>query len=162
MSEDGESKRKPEGDYEVGYCKPPKASQFQKGRSGNPRGRRKNAKSLRTLLMEALDEKVTVNENGGNRKISKREAAAIQIANRVAMGDPTSLRFAAYLIGELEERQEQESVAAAKGGARARVTARIDALAARIRAYHGLGPDEPAPLSKFATIPKGPPTQESQ
>lgn len=36
----GESaKRKPAGGYEVGYGKPPVHSRFQKGRSGNPRGR---------------------------------------------------------------------------------------------------------------------------
>ncbi|MDB5701480.1 MAG: hypothetical protein JWL66_1679 [Sphingomonadales bacterium] len=28
-------------DYEVGYARPPKMSQFQKGQSGNPRGRQK-------------------------------------------------------------------------------------------------------------------------
>ncbi len=26
--------------YSVGYCKPPKTSQFKKGQSGNPRGRK--------------------------------------------------------------------------------------------------------------------------
>lgn len=29
--------------YEVGYCKPPKATQFQKGVSGNPKGRTKRS-----------------------------------------------------------------------------------------------------------------------
>ena len=29
------------GPYEVGYGKPPKHSQFQKGKSGNPKGRPK-------------------------------------------------------------------------------------------------------------------------
>jgi hypothetical protein len=31
--------------YEIGYRKPPKATQFRKGRSGNPRGRPKRSKS---------------------------------------------------------------------------------------------------------------------
>ena len=31
--------------YEVGYGKPPKANQFQKGQSGNPSGRPKKMKS---------------------------------------------------------------------------------------------------------------------
>ena len=60
------------GDYEVGYGKPPPHTRFAKGQSGNPRGRPCGAKNFTTLLEEALDEAVTVTENGGRRKVSKR------------------------------------------------------------------------------------------
>ncbi len=40
----------PEREYEVGYGKPPVASRFPPGRSGNPRGRQKGSKNGRTLL----------------------------------------------------------------------------------------------------------------
>ena len=42
------------GDYAVGYGKPPLASQFQKGQSGNPGGRPRGTKRLVMLLAEAL------------------------------------------------------------------------------------------------------------
>lgn len=79
--------------YEVGYGRPPESSRFQPGRSGNPRGRPKGAKCLRTLIDKALDEKVTVVERGRERKMTKREIGARRIANKVAEGDPKLLPY---------------------------------------------------------------------
>ena len=52
------------GDYEVGYCKPPRGAGFKKGQSGNPRGRPPHSKNLSTLLNDTLNELVTITENG--------------------------------------------------------------------------------------------------
>jgi hypothetical protein len=71
-------------DYEVCYGKPPPHTRFVKGQSGNPRGRPPGAKNLRTLLTKALNELVVVTDNGGRRKVSKREAIVTQLVNRSA------------------------------------------------------------------------------
>src|SRR5689334_24983502 len=72
------------GDYEVGYGRPPRHTRFAKGQSGNPRGRPCGAKNFTTLLEEALNEPVTVTENGGRRKGSKRRSLVTRPGSRSA------------------------------------------------------------------------------
>jgi len=45
-------KKAPKGDYAVGYARPPKATQFPPGQSGNPAGRPRGRPSLDELLLE--------------------------------------------------------------------------------------------------------------
>src|SRR5271163_584454 len=77
MSENKTSENK--RDYEVGRGKPPVHSRFKKGQSGNPRGPR--PKNLPALLVDALNEKVTVTIDGERGEITKREAVATQLVN---------------------------------------------------------------------------------
>lgn len=63
-------------DYEVGYGKPPKATQFEKGRSGNPKGRPKGSRNSGSIIRNIMDRKVTVRENGKERKSTVFEALA--------------------------------------------------------------------------------------
>jgi Family of unknown function (DUF5681) len=76
------SARSRKGDYEVGYGRPPKATRFKPGRSGNPRGRPRQSQNGRTLLQQELDEVVLVNEGGIPRRMSKRQAFFKTLVNR--------------------------------------------------------------------------------
>src|SRR5262250_1897320 len=64
---DGARSNTRERDYEVGYKKPPKATQFKKGQSGNPKGRSKG-KSIPTLLEKVLYQPVEL-RHGGRQKL---------------------------------------------------------------------------------------------
>ena len=87
-------------DYEVGYGKPPKHTQFRPGQSGNPKGRPKGSKNLKTELAEVLAETVVVREGDVTRKVSKRRALLTSQANRAIKGDAKS----AALITALDTR----------------------------------------------------------
>lgn len=73
--------------YLVGYRKPPTATQFRKGKSGNPRGRPNGRKNFTTILEETLDTTVVVNEGGKRVTRSKRDVVATQLVNKAAGGD---------------------------------------------------------------------------
>ena len=93
-------------DYEVGYGKPPRHTRFGKGQSGNPRGRPPGAKSFTTLLDEALNERVLVAENGGRRKVSKRQAIVTQLVNRAATANFRALTILLDFVRDSERQTE--------------------------------------------------------
>jgi hypothetical protein len=81
------------GDYDIGYGKPPTQTQFQKGVSGNPRGRPKGSKNLKSLARKVMNTKVTLRENGKTRTVSKAEAMLMAVFNRGLSGDASAARI---------------------------------------------------------------------
>jgi Family of unknown function (DUF5681) len=57
-----------------GHGRPPKHGQFKKGQSGNPSGRPKKVSSFKADLAAELQEKLSLTENGKERRISKQRA----------------------------------------------------------------------------------------
>jgi len=74
-------------DYEVGYKKPPKASRFKPGQSGNPRGRPPKSPNLRTIVLEAMSEKVAVRTARGTRKMLIARALIMREIQAALKGD---------------------------------------------------------------------------
>src|SRR5947209_14467511 len=84
---------KPCRGYEVGYGKPPKNSQFAKGKSGNPKGRPKGSQNIATVLASVMREKVQLDENGRRRTTTKGKAVVLRVTNAALTGnlDPMNL-----------------------------------------------------------------------
>ena len=89
-------------DYEVGYGKPPLHTRFQKGQSGNPKGRPRGSKNLSSLLNEVLNGWVIVVENGRRKRITKREAIITQLVNKSAAADLKATQIVLALLQEVE------------------------------------------------------------
>jgi hypothetical protein len=73
--------------YKIGYGKPPKAKQFKRGKSGNPKGRPKGSRNLATDLASELGEQITVREDGRSHRISKQRALIKSLMARALQGD---------------------------------------------------------------------------
>jgi hypothetical protein len=89
--------------YEVGYGKPPRARRFQKGVSGNPKGRPKGTRNLATIVQKESRQQVRVNGPHGVRTVTKLEAVVMQLTNKSAQGDPRATRVLIPLIERSEE-----------------------------------------------------------
>jgi hypothetical protein len=94
------------GDYAVGRGKPPKHTQFKKGDGRHRPGRPKGTKNMVTMVLEAARDQVPVAIDGKKRKISKAQAAAINLANAAATGNPKFVLQFIDLIAGIEARAE--------------------------------------------------------
>jgi hypothetical protein len=93
-------------DYVVGYGKPPVHTRFQKGQSGNPKGRPRGRKNMSTLLSDALNGSVIVVENGRRKKITKREAIVTQLVNKSASADLKATQIVLAMLRDVESQAD--------------------------------------------------------
>ena len=80
-----------ETSYTVGYCKPPANSQFKPGHSGNPKGRKKDAKGMKTLAKQMLTERISVRTAGGTKKMTRMDALLHKMVELGMRGNPRML-----------------------------------------------------------------------
>jgi hypothetical protein len=76
---------------EVGYARPPKRTRFQPGQSGNPAGRRKRVRNLKTDVQRTLKVPLTVKANDRPRTISTQEGALMVLRQKALQGDARAL-----------------------------------------------------------------------
>jgi Family of unknown function (DUF5681) len=119
-----------DSDDDVGYRKPPGATRFTKGESGNPGGRplgRRREAPYETVLGQM----VTIREGGIERRVSAAEAFLLQLTKRGLEGDGAAAHATLTVIEEVTERSsthEGISVIVRTGVAPGSVTSALEPL----------------------------------
>lgn len=87
--------------YKIGYGKPPKHSQFESGRSGNPKGRPKGVKAKTTLTAFEMALKRTVRVKKANGKVVSMptdEALLTSVVQGALQGNAADRKLALGLL----------------------------------------------------------------
>ena len=74
-------------EYTIGRGKPPAATQFKSGQSGNPAGRPKGSKNFKTDFLEELQSKIEISEGGEKKQITKQRAIIKRMINGAIGGE---------------------------------------------------------------------------
>jgi hypothetical protein len=97
-------------DYDVGYKRPPKRSQWSKGKSGNPQGRVKGIRNLKTEFSEELGEKLGIKEQGVLKKITKQRAVIKSLTAKAVQGDTRAISIFINMMFRLMHSELMETV----------------------------------------------------
>jgi hypothetical protein len=89
--------------YPVGYGRPPLASRFKPGKTGNAKGRPKGSKNLKTIIREAMTASISIQEGGKTKRVSRIEDVVLRQLQKALMGS------------------DQAAMAVVKNGATARI-----------------------------------------
>jgi hypothetical protein len=80
-------KPSPDGDYSVGYGRPPKATRFKPGQSGNSRGRPRGSQNRATIWNEQMGKLMSARSGNRQVRISRFEAVIHRLLEQALQGD---------------------------------------------------------------------------
>jgi hypothetical protein len=81
---------------------PPKSHRFQPGTSGNPRGRPKGTRNLKTDLTRLLTKRIPVREDGETRQVSRQEAVLLRLYSKAVQGDVRAIMSLFTMLMKLQ------------------------------------------------------------
>jgi hypothetical protein len=99
--------------YEIGYGKPPRATQFKPGKSGNPKGRKSAKAAILEETAKIISEPVSRRSRGGRKqKLAAMEVAYLQLCKKALAGDKTALievmRSIRVMIPDVQSKDEEQ------------------------------------------------------
>lgn len=92
-------KRRPAPDHDrpdtsdIGFKKPPKGHSWQKGQSGNPKGRKKGSRNKRTIIISLMEGRLG-RKIPDPRKLTAQEAMLWKAIQKGLAGDAKAMAFA--------------------------------------------------------------------
>ena len=89
--------------YEVGYGKPPKDSQWKPGQSGNPNGRPRKSNDFKKILGRELSDELAIIEGGQRGRFSKLELVAKKLVHDTLKGDLRAMKILLPYIAEQQD-----------------------------------------------------------
>jgi Family of unknown function (DUF5681) len=101
-------------DCSVGYGRPPIHSRFKPGQSGNPKGRPKGSRNVRTELKEVYTDTISINVGDKKIRVTRATALLLKQLERAMKGDERATQAAIKNAKELgvfdEPKTEKASV----------------------------------------------------
>ena len=94
---------------DVGYRRPPKATQFKKETSGNPRGRPKGSRDIGNVLLDVTRQKIPVTENGRTRRMPALEVMLREFTNEAIQNDQGALKLLFTLMERYADIPKRQS-----------------------------------------------------
>lgn len=121
------SKKRPKGNYKVGYCRPPAEHQFQPGQSGNQGRKRKTSspQSLLNVVDDVLWKPRKMMIDGKPQRRSYAEIMVEQVAQSAAKGDRKAFAQLVKLAREAEAIRQSTPPSEEEGEARVQFTLKI-------------------------------------
>jgi hypothetical protein len=92
-----------------GYKRPPQGSRFKPGESGNPNGRPRGARGLKTDLDTVLSKRITVREDGELRHVSRQMALLMSLYEKAVHGDTKATAQITTLVTKLDAPATQQT-----------------------------------------------------
>ena len=93
----------------TGYKRPPGESQFKPGISGNPHGRPKGSRNLRTDLTQMMGKRVAIREDGKRKRISRQKAILLSLFEKAVRGDVKASTAMINMVIKLDPTSNAES-----------------------------------------------------
>jgi hypothetical protein len=99
-------------EYKVGFGKPPTATRFKKGQSGNPAGRPKGATSNRKRIRRMLEAPMPVKIGDQVKTMSTFDLSLQRVSEGVRKADKGAVNKAIQLGLELDKQEEARAATA--------------------------------------------------